>query len=119
MIRNYHRNNTRGHRSLARQKWQACRQLPKQSLDQYINAYSRACNDLLQTRVAHDSEAELSQFQAGLDRKRHSTDGLAALEFQDLSAFGIPSAYTRENVISHLCLHDGRQEQSNMVHNHE
>ena len=68
--------------------------------------------------MGHDSEAELSKFQAGLDQKRHSTDNLAALEFQDLSAFGIPSAYTMENVISHPRSDDGRQEQSNMVHNH-
>ena len=47
-IRQLHRNNTNGHRGLARQKWQTCRQTQKLSLDDYISAYGKAHNELLQ-----------------------------------------------------------------------
>ena len=87
------------------------------SLDDYISSYSKSYNDLLQTGVPHDSEAELSQFLAGLDTKRHNIEGLAALELQDLTSFGIPSPYTLENVISHL-RSSGRRIQSHMIHGH-
>ena len=71
-------------------------------MDEYISSYSKSYNDLLQSGVAHDAEAELSQFLAGLDTKRHNKEGLATLELQDLTSFGIPSPYALENVISHL-----------------
>ena len=93
MIKSHNNNNTKGHRALARRRWLTCKQSGKVSLDDYISSYSKSYNDLLQTGVPHDAEAELSQFLAGLDTKRHNIEGLAALELQDLTSFGIPSPY--------------------------
>ena len=38
----HNRNNTKGHRGLARQRWQSCKQSSKQSLDEYISAYGHS-----------------------------------------------------------------------------
>ena len=94
MIKSHNKNITKGHRALARQKWLSCKHYGKVLLDDYISSYSKCYNVLLQSGVAHDAEAELSQFLAGLDTKRHNMEGLAALELQDLTSFGIPSPYT-------------------------
>ena len=56
-------------------------------------------SDLLLSGVVYDREAELSKFLAGLDDRRHPTNGLAVLNFQYLTHLGIPSAYTLQNVI--------------------
>ena len=93
-IKLLNRNNTKGHRGLARQKWQSCKQSAKQSLDKHIAMYGKLHSDFLQSGVVYDREAELSQFLAGLDDRRHPTNGLAILDFQDLTHLGIPSAYT-------------------------
>ena len=67
---------------MARQKWQSCKQSSKQSLDEYGKVHS----DLLLSGVVYDREAELSQFLAGLDDRRHPTNYLAVLDFQDFRA---------------------------------
>ena len=72
-------------------------------------------NDLLLSGVVYDREAELSQFLAGLDDRKHPTHGLAVLDFQDLTHLGIPSAYTFQNVISHLGSEEGKRLQSSIV----
>ena len=64
------RNNTKGHRRIARQKWQSCKQSSKQSLEEYISTYEKVQSDLLLSGVVYDREAELSQFLAGLDDRR-------------------------------------------------
>ena len=109
-IRLHHLNNTEGHNALARQKWQAFRQGPKTSLEDYITSYSGLYNALIQTGEARNRKNELSQFLAGLDLKNHSTEGLPGLEF------GAPSAYNFENVILHLRSQEGRRQQSNILH---
>ena len=84
------RNNTKGHGGLVRQRWQSCKQSSKQSLDEYIAAYGKVHSDLLLLGVVYDREAELSQFLAGLDDRRHPTNGLAVLDFPDSTHLGIP-----------------------------
>ena len=80
-IKQLNRNITKTHRGLARQKWQSCKQSFKQSLDEYIAAYGKVHSDLLLLGVVYDREAELSQFLAGLDDRRHPTNGLVVLDF--------------------------------------
>ena len=55
----------------------------------------------------------MSQFLASLDDKRHPTNGVAVLDFQDLTHLGIPSAYTLQNVISHLRSEEGKRLDTN------
>ena len=66
-IKQLNRNNTKGHRGLARQKWKSCKQSSKQSLNEYIAAYGKVHSDLLLSGVVYDREVDLSQFLAGLD----------------------------------------------------
>ena len=72
-------------------------------------------NKLLQSDIHYDLEAEISQFLAGLDEKRHPTIGLSSLDFQDLRHLGIPSSYTLENVITHLRSQEGKRLQNAIV----
>ena len=109
-IRLHHLNNTEGHNVLVRQKWQAYKQGPRTSLEDYITSYSRLYNALIQTGGVRNRKNELSQFLAGLDLKKHSTVGLAGLEFR------APGADSFENVISHLRSQEGRKQRSNILH---
>ena len=84
-----HKRNTRGQRGLAKIKWMAFRQGSKMTLSEYILKFKTLYTDLLLTGVPFDGEAQLLQFQAGLDPKRFSLEALGALEFQDLSRFGV------------------------------
>ena len=87
---------------LGKDEWMAFRQGAKMSLSEYISKFNSLHTDLLLTEVPFDAEAQLLQFQAGLDPKRFSLEALGALEFQDLTRFGVSSSYTLENSITHL-----------------
>ena len=79
-IRALHKRNIRGQRELAKMKWIAFRQGGKMTLSEYISKFNSLHTDLLLTGVPFDGEAQLLQFQAGLDPKRFSLEALGALQ---------------------------------------
>ena len=100
-------------------KWMAFKQGGKLTLSEYISKFNRFHTDLLLTGVLFDAEAQLLQFQAGLDPKLFSLEALGALEFQDLSRFGVSSSYTMENCITHLKGMEERPLQQNMLYKND
>ena len=86
------------------------------TLSEYMSKFNSLHTDLLLTGVPFDAEAQLLQFQAGLDPKRFSLEALGVLEFQDLSWFGVSSSYTTENCITHLKGTEERSLQQNMLY---
>ena len=64
------------------------------TLSKYISNFNSLHTDLLLIGVPFDAEAQLLQFQAGLDPKRVSLEALGALEFQDPTRFGVSLSYT-------------------------
>ena len=116
VIRALHKRNTRGQRGLAKMKWMSFRQGATMTLSGYISKFNSLHTDLLLRGVTFDAEAQLLQFQAGLDPKRFSLEALGALEFQDLTRFGVSSSYTLENCITHLKGMEERSLQQNMLY---
>ena len=95
-IRALHERNTSGQRNLAKMKWMAFRKGAKMTISEYISKFNSLHTYAILTGVTFDAEAQLLQFQAGLDPKRFSLEALGALEFQVPTRFGVSSSYTSD-----------------------
>ena len=59
-------------------------------------------SDLFLTGVFYDREAELSQLVAIIDDRRHLTNCVVVLDFQDRTHLDIPVANLLQTVLPHL-----------------
>ena len=64
------------------------------TISEYISNFNSLHTGFLLTGVTFDAEAQLLQLEARMNPKRFSLEALGAVEFQDLTRFGVSSSYT-------------------------